>query len=56
MAARLAGHLIAARQRRFVERTADLALFESALAAPALPFAVLYLFERAGIGKTMLLG
>ena len=55
MAARLADHLIAARQQRFVGRTAELALFESALAAPELPFAVLYLFGPGGVGKTMLL-
>ncbi len=56
MALRLADQLAAARQRRFVGRTAELALFEAALAAPELPFAVLYLFGPGGVGKTMLLG
>ncbi|HEY7615450.1 MAG TPA: hypothetical protein VH744_01490, partial [Terriglobales bacterium] len=55
MAPRLADHLNAARQQRFVGRTAELALFESALAVPVLPFAVLYLFGPGGVGKTMLL-
>ena len=55
MAARLANHLIAARQRRFVGRTTELALFESVLGAPTLPCAVLYLFGPGGVGKTMVL-
>jgi hypothetical protein len=56
MSARLADRLNAARQRRFVGRASELALFGSALAAPELPFALLFVFGPGGVGKTALLG
>ena len=56
MSARLADRLQAARQRQFVGRTSELVLFQSALAAPELPFAVLFIFGPGGVGKTALLG
>jgi len=52
---RLADRLSAARQRRFVGRAAEQALFQSALAAPEMPFQVLYVFGPGGVGKTTLL-
>lgn len=55
MSARLGDRLSAARQRRFVGRDEEVALFESALAAPEPPFHVLYIFGPGGIGKTTLL-
>src|SRR5690606_4860578 len=48
----LADRLNAARQRQFVGRTEELALFESALRAPDLAFHVLFVFGPGGIGKT----
>lgn len=53
--ARLADRLAAARQRSFVGRTAELALFREALLAPELPFALLAVYGPEGIGKTTLL-
>jgi hypothetical protein len=47
--------LAAARRQRFVGRTTERALFQSALAAPELPFVVLHLFGPGGVGKTTLL-
>ena len=56
MAKRLAERLTAARRRQFVGRDAERALFGAALAAPDLPFCVLYIFGPGGVGKTTLLG
>ncbi len=55
MPSRLADKLAAARQRRFVGRATEQALFQSALAAPELPFQLLYIFGPGGVGKTTLL-
>jgi hypothetical protein len=55
MPSRLADRLSAARQRRFVGRANEQALFRSALAASELPFQVLYVFGPGGVGKTTLL-
>lgn len=55
MSLRLADRLSAARQRRFIGRAAELALFQSALAAEELPFFVLYVHGPGGVGKTSLL-
>jgi hypothetical protein len=54
--ARLAERLQAARHHLFVGRSAELDLFRQALAAPELPFLVLYVFGPGGVGKTSLLG
>lgn len=56
MTTRLGDRLSAARQRRFVGRGDELALFRSAVKAAALPFCVLYAYGPGGIGKTSLLG
>lgn len=56
MSPRLGDLLTAARRRRFVGRADELGLFESALAAPELPFHVLHVFGPGGVGKTTLLG
>ena len=55
MSSSLMERLEAARRQRFVGRAAERALFQSALAAPELPFSVLYLFGAGGMGKTTLL-
>jgi hypothetical protein len=55
MPPRLADKLTAARQRRFVGRASEQALFQSALAASELPFQLLYIFGPGGVGKTTLL-
>lgn len=55
MPSRLVNRLNSARQRQFVGRTSELALFQSALTAPELPFFVLYIFGPGGVGKTTLL-
>ena len=55
-ASRLATRLTLARQRRFVGREAERDLFQRALVAPDLPFAILYIYGPGGIGKTTLLG
>ena len=55
MPSRLADLLSNTRRRQFVGRAAELALFESALAAPELPFHVLHVYGPGGIGKTTLL-
>jgi hypothetical protein len=52
---RIADRLAAARQRRFVGREAEIALFRSALAAGVPPFVVLHVFGPGGVGKTTLL-
>jgi hypothetical protein len=56
MAPRLADRLDQSRRRRFVGRDAELALFRSALAAPELPFNLIYVHGPGGVGKTTLLG
>ncbi len=53
---RLADRLGAARRRRFIGRSAEQALFQSALNASELPFFVLHLHGPGGVGKTSLLG
>src|SRR5512146_1369698 len=55
VALRLADRVSEARRSRFVGRAAELALFQSALAAEELPFYLLCLFGPGGIGKTTLL-
>jgi hypothetical protein len=55
MPLRLADQLSVARQRRFIGRSDEIALFESALTADALPFHLLYLYGPGGLGKTSLL-
>jgi hypothetical protein len=55
-ASRLATRLTLARQRRFVGRDVERAVFQSALTATDLPFALLHLYGPGGIGKTALLG
>jgi hypothetical protein len=55
MALHLSDHLSAARQRLFVGRGDELALFEGALAAAELPFRQVYLYGVGGVGKTTLL-
>ncbi len=55
MISSLADRLSAARHRQFVGRSAELALFQSALIAPELPFQLIYIFGPGGIGKTTLL-
>lgn len=56
MSSRLADRLQSARQRRFVGRVAELALFEAALATAEPPFYLLYVYGPGGVGKTALLG
>jgi hypothetical protein len=51
----LAEHLRTARRRRFVGRSQECALFQTALRSPELPFYVLYVFGPGGVGKTSLL-
>lgn len=51
----LGERLRAARHARFVGRTAEKELFQSALNAAELPFAILHIFGPGGIGKTTLL-
>lgn len=55
MTSRLADRLQDARRRRFIGRTAELALFEVALAAAELPFFLLFIHGPGGVGKTALL-
>jgi hypothetical protein len=55
MSIRLADRLIAARRRRFVGRSEELARFQSALVADELPFQLLYVHGPGGVGKTTLL-
>jgi hypothetical protein len=45
---------MAARRAQFVGRADELALFQSALLAPSLPFAILYVFGPGGVGKSWL--
>lgn len=53
---RLAERLSAARRDRFIGRSAELALFQSALSADELPFNLLFVHGPGGVGKTSLLG
>lgn len=55
MSSDLAGCLSAARRRQFIGRADELAQFQSAIAAPELPFHVLHIFGPGGVGKTSLL-
>ena len=55
MSPRWADRLSAVRQRLFVGRDAERALFQAILDAPELPVQVLYVFGPGGIGKTTLL-
>ena len=55
MTIRLADRLIAARRRRFVGRSPELAQLHSALKADELPFQLLYVHGPGGVGKTTLL-
>jgi hypothetical protein len=55
MTTRLVERLSAARQRRFVGRSEELALFEAALRARDLPFCVLFVYGPGGVGKSTLL-
>src|SRR5919199_4692454 len=55
MPSRLADRLSAARHRRFVGRTSEREVFQSALAATEFPFQVLYIFGPGGVGKSTLL-
>lgn len=55
MSSRLASRLSAARRAIFVGRVDEQTLFTDALAAPELPFFVLYIYGPGGVGKTTLL-
>jgi len=55
MSTSLLDRLEAARRQRFVGRSAERALFQSALTTTEPPFSVLYLFGAGGVGKTTLL-
>lgn len=55
MSSRLADRLSAARHRRFVGRSAEKQLFQTALGAAEPPFYVLYVFGPGGVGKSSLL-
>ena len=55
MSSRLIDRLNSARRRRFIGRSAELALFAGALAAAEPPFYVLYVHGPGGVGKTTLL-
>lgn len=52
---RLGERLSVARRQRFCGRATELALFESVLTSPELPFHVLYVYGPHGIGKSTLL-
>jgi hypothetical protein len=54
MPARLADRLASARRRRFVGRSGEIQIFQTALQAAEPPFQVLYLFGPGGVGKTTL--
>ena len=55
MSSRIGDRMSATRRQRFVGREDERTVFENALAAPTLPFQVLYIFGPGGIGKTTLL-
>ncbi|NJK81228.1 MAG: hypothetical protein HC914_15620, partial [Chloroflexaceae bacterium] len=52
---RLAARLNTVRQQSFCGRTDELALFETTITAPELPFHMLYVYGPDGIGKSTLL-
>ena len=52
---RLADRVTVARRSRFVGRSSELALFQSALSAEELPFCLLFMHGPGGTGKTSLL-
>lgn len=56
MTQRLADRLVAARRRRFVGRSAELASWKAALEADTPRYLLFYIFGPGGIGKTTLLG
>jgi energy-coupling factor transporter ATP-binding protein EcfA2 len=55
MPARLADRLASARRHRFVGRSGEIQLFQTALNSAAPPFQVLFIFGPGGVGKTTLL-
>ena len=55
MPSRLADRLKAARRQRFVGRSDEREIFQSALSSTETPFQLLYIFGPGGIGKTTLL-
>jgi ABC-type transport system involved in cytochrome c biogenesis ATPase subunit len=55
MISRIGDRMTATRRQCFVGRENERAVFQHALAAPALPFQVLYVFGPGGIGKTTLI-
>lgn len=55
MSPRLADRLSAGRRRRFIGRATELQIFADALAAPELPFSVLFVYGPGGVGKSSLL-
>lgn len=55
MPSRLADRLKAARRQRFVGRSDERGIFQSALSSTETPFQLLYIFGPGGIGKTTLL-
>jgi hypothetical protein len=55
MAARIGDRLTAARRRWFVGRDSERELLRAALAAPDLPFSVLFVYGPGGVGKSALL-
>ncbi len=55
MPPRLSERLNAVRFRRFIGRSNELEIFKNALAAPELPFNVLFVYGPGGVGKSSLL-
>ena len=55
MTSRIADRLAAGRRKHFVGRQGEVSLFRLAIAADQLPFHVLYVTGRGGVGKTTLL-
>ncbi|MBF2067916.1 MAG: ATP-binding protein [Calothrix sp. C42_A2020_038] len=54
MASSLLGRLNAERNRRFVGRVQELALFQNTISSIELPFNILYIYGPGGVGKTSL--
>ncbi|PSB04791.1 AAA family ATPase [Merismopedia glauca] len=52
----IAQRLSQERQRRFVGRSAEITLFQGAIATTEFPFVVLHIFGPGGVGKTTLMG